>query len=288
MTLPPQGLLIGAVAAVGVLHTLVPDHWAPVALIARQRGWSKRETARAAAIAGIGHVVSTLAIAVVVWIAGAALARRYGGLVDAAASAALVLFGLWIAVAAWRELREGEGPHEPPDHAHHHHHHGLHRHDHAHPGDHHDHRRAHDHEPASAPARHWHVHRHENGPLHAHWHVHSPATVHAVAGMAGAVPLHEHAHPSSGRAALLLILGSSPMIEGIPAFFAAGRYGAGLIGAMAGVFAAATIATYVLLCTASASGLQRLSLGPAERYGEVLSGLSIAAVGFAFWLWPIL
>jgi nickel/cobalt transporter (NicO) family protein len=29
--------------------------------------------------------------------------------------------------------------------------------------------------------------------------------------------------------ALLLILGSSPMIEGIPAFFAAGQYGIGLL-----------------------------------------------------------
>jgi hypothetical protein len=34
----PQLLLIGAVAAVGVLHTIVPDHWLPIALIARQRG----------------------------------------------------------------------------------------------------------------------------------------------------------------------------------------------------------------------------------------------------------
>src|SRR5579871_4629249 len=74
--------LILAVAAVGVLHTAVPDHWLPIALMARERGWSQRETARAAAQAGAGHVLSTLAIALAVWIAGAAFAERYGRVVD--------------------------------------------------------------------------------------------------------------------------------------------------------------------------------------------------------------
>ena len=59
-------LLIGAVAAVGVLHTIVPDHWLPIALVARERGWSKRETARAALQAGTGHILSTLLIALAV------------------------------------------------------------------------------------------------------------------------------------------------------------------------------------------------------------------------------
>ncbi len=59
----PQLLLIGAVAAVGVLHTVVPDHWVPITLLARQHGWSRRETARNAFVAGTGHVVSTLIIA---------------------------------------------------------------------------------------------------------------------------------------------------------------------------------------------------------------------------------
>jgi hypothetical protein len=62
--------LVAAVAGVGVLHMIVPDHWVPITLIARQRGWSKSETARVAFKAGIGHVLSTLAIGLVVWIAG--------------------------------------------------------------------------------------------------------------------------------------------------------------------------------------------------------------------------
>jgi hypothetical protein len=100
-------------------------------------------------------------------------------------------------------------------------------------------------------------------------------------------PLHEHRHKTSARTALLLILGSLPMVEGTPAFFAAGKYGLGLIVAMALVFAISTIATYMLLCVYSTAGLQRVRLGAFERYGEVLSGAFIALVGVAFWIWPI-
>src|SRR6516165_1295854 len=110
MNVGPELLLIGTVAAVGVLHTMVPDHWVPITLIARQRGWSKGETARASLRAGLGHVLSTLLIALGVWLAGVAVAAHFGHLVDTAASVALVAFGAWIAIAAWRELR-GQGWH---------------------------------------------------------------------------------------------------------------------------------------------------------------------------------
>jgi ABC-type nickel/cobalt efflux system permease component RcnA len=168
-----------------------------------------------------------------------AVAKSFGHWIDILASLALVLFGGWIAISAWREIRAE-----------------------AHGGDHHH----HDHDDADE-----HGHVHEHG--HAHGH-------------------HHHQHPPSdrpgSRTALLLILGSSPMIEGIPAFFAAGRYGAPLIVVMSLVFAASTIATYVILCVGSHAGLQRVALGPLERYGEVLSGAFIAAVGVVFWVWPVL
>ena len=81
MIAAPELLLIGAVAGVGVLHTIVPDHWVPITLIARQRGWSKAETARASFQAGVGHVLSTLVIAAVVWLAGVAVASCFGHVV---------------------------------------------------------------------------------------------------------------------------------------------------------------------------------------------------------------
>ncbi len=102
-------LLVGTVLIVGVLHTIVPDHCVPITLIARQRGWSKRQTARAALQAGTGHVITTLVLAAVVWLAGVAVATKFGHWVDTISSVALVSFGLWIAISSWFDLRSGSG-----------------------------------------------------------------------------------------------------------------------------------------------------------------------------------
>lgn len=103
-------LLVGVVADGGVLHRIVPDHWVPLTLIARQCGWSKVETACAFFPEGVGHVLSTLAIGLVVWIAGVAFAIRFGNIVDPVASLALAACGSWIMTSALREMR-GSGAH---------------------------------------------------------------------------------------------------------------------------------------------------------------------------------
>ena len=310
----PQLLLVGAVGAVSVLHTIVPDHWLPLALLARQRGWSHGETARAALQAGIGHVLSTLALALVVWLAGVAFAHRFGRIVDAASGVALIAFGGWVAWSAWRELHPSAPHHPSHGHSHSHSHGHGHGHGHGHPHSHeHHHHHDHRHPIAAGPSpagqvaiaddrlyaplrgetglltRHIHIHRHGNGAPHLHWHDHAPATAHPIlAGFATAPPLHVHRHRTTARTALLLVLGTSPMVEGIPVFFAAAQYGAVLLALMAAVFALGTSATYVALCVASSAGAQRLRLGAVERYGEVLSGVVIALVGVMFGLWPAL
>jgi len=290
-------LLIGAVVGVGVLHTMVPDHWAPIALLARQRGWTRAETARAAFGAGAGHTLTTLAFGLAVWLVGAAAAQRYGQAVDFSASAALVGFGAWIAVGAWREVHSEAGQSHEDGHGH------SHDRNHDHLGGHdtaaehgHSHANEASRDPLYAPSReivplltHRHAHRHGAGAAHIHLHDHAGGTAHAVsADMMLSPPLHLHRHRTTGRTVLLLVLGSSPMIEGIPAFFAASRYGFGLIAAMGALFAASTIATYVVLSVSSAAGLQRLNLGPIERYGEVISGAFIVVIGLAFGAWSLL
>lgn len=345
-------LLVDAVLVVGILHTIVPDHWVPITLIARQRGWTRSQTARAALQAGTGHVVTTLVLAAIVWLAGVAVAARFGHWVDTISSVALVAFGLWIAISSWFDLRSGDGEG---------HSHGPHGHTHdfshlAKPGGsvdaihgpelqrmfgehgvlelsiyefrqpprfrltatrpqtvetvtvetrrkngsrqsftfarrgeyweslddlpephgfdvnltvgHEDH--AHSYQTAFAEHDHHHG-DHNHHKHHVHDHGHGPA------------------RKTSSRTALLLILGSSPMVEGIPAFFAAGKYGLGLILVMALVFAASTILTYVLLCVYSTVSLQRVKFGKLERFGEVLSGAFIALVGLTFcWVFPVL
>jgi len=97
-------LLVITVAVVGVLHTIVPDHWAPIAVIARQRGWSRRETARVAAGAGLGHALSTIAIGILAFFAGALAAQRFGHAINIASGLALIAFGVWTTISAVREL----------------------------------------------------------------------------------------------------------------------------------------------------------------------------------------
>ena len=247
-------LLVLAVAAVGFLHTLVPDHWAPIALLARQQGWGRAQAARVAAGAGFGHTLSTLAIALVVWFVGLLAAQRLGAAVGYVSSGALILFGAWIGFFALRDLRREDG--QRCGHAHH---------------------------------RHLHLHRHADGIVHSHLHAHHEDDQHEVERSLAiaTAPLHEHQHtPQSSRMALLLILGSSPMVEGIPAFFAASKYGVQQLAIMAVVFAVSTIATYVGLVLVGREGLSRVNLGPFERYGEVLSGFVIAAIGVVFLIWP--
>lgn len=76
------------------------------------------------------------------------------------------------------------------------------------------------------------------------------------------------------------------MIEGIPAFLAASRFGVGLLLIMALVFAVCTIGTYVALAVGSVRAMQNVDLGPLERYGEVLSGGLIALLGIVFLCFP--
>lgn len=48
---------------------------------------------------------------------------------------------------------------------------------------------------------------------------------------------------------------------------------------MAVVFAISTIGTYVIMCALGMKSLEKTSLGPIEKYGEVLSGVVVACVG---------
>jgi len=324
MPFAPQLLLLGSVVAVGILHTIVPDHWVPITLMARQQGWSKKQTTKAALTAGTGHVISTLLIASVVWLAGVAFATKFGSLIDLVSSLALIAFGAWIAVASWLEMRAGYG-----------------------------HGHSHDFEylagsvhgpelqDIQTPDGHLQISIFEHDmPPHfrltgigdsftietirkgderqtflmenkgEYWqsvesipepHEFSVAVTVVTAGTTNLYNVyfkehshdHGHDHPpvksgKNNRTALLLILGSSPMIEGIPAFFAAGKYGLGLIIPMAVLFGISTIATYVLLSVYSAEGLEHVRFAAFEKYGEVLSGGFIALIGAVFLIFPVL
>lgn len=70
--MPEQLSVLAWVAAgIAVVHTLAgPDHYVPFVAMARARGWSERRTVAITAACGVGHIASSVALAV---LAGAAL-----------------------------------------------------------------------------------------------------------------------------------------------------------------------------------------------------------------------
>ena len=105
-----------AAASVGALHSLAPDHWVPIAAVARARAWSARRTARIALACGFGHVTVSVGLGLTALVTGEAAVRALGDRSGTIASALLIAFGvlyaLWGARHALHRWRHGH------DHAH--------------------------------------------------------------------------------------------------------------------------------------------------------------------------
>lgn len=118
-------LLIAAAATVGFLHSVLPDHWVPLAVIARTQRWSLGHVARISFLASVGHVMTSLIIAGII----AAVGFQFRDLFEAQqghiVGVILILTGLGFVV--WALTGHGHHHHHDHEHAHAHDHH----HDHA-------------------------------------------------------------------------------------------------------------------------------------------------------------
>jgi hypothetical protein len=108
-------LAVGAIT-IGSLHSLAPDHWVPIAAVARARGWSKSRAVRVAFICGLGHVTVSVLLGLLALMFGARLFQSLGERMVSVAG--LLLIGFGVAYAVWG-LR-GAFVHRL--HGHHHHH----------------------------------------------------------------------------------------------------------------------------------------------------------------------
>lgn len=127
-------LLLGAAAVVAILHSILPDHWVPLAVVARTQRWSLFHVGRVTFLASLGHVVTSLVLAGILAVIGLQFQHELEAQQGHLIGAVLVLTGLVFLI--WGIV--GPGPHG--------HHHGeAHEHDHHE----HDHEHAHTHdEPA--------------------------------------------------------------------------------------------------------------------------------------------
>jgi sulfite exporter TauE/SafE len=66
-------LLIFSTITVSVLHALAPDHWLPFVMLGRAQQWSRYKLTAITALAGLGHVSSSLVIGAIGVLLGAAV-----------------------------------------------------------------------------------------------------------------------------------------------------------------------------------------------------------------------
>jgi hypothetical protein len=83
---------------VAFLHAALPTHWLPFVLVGRGQGWGTGKTLSIAAGAGVGHVLSTMALGVLLTGAGIAFEEKFGALSPWLVSALLIGLGLFYLV----------------------------------------------------------------------------------------------------------------------------------------------------------------------------------------------
>jgi ABC-type nickel/cobalt efflux system permease component RcnA len=108
--------LAAAAITVGSLHSLAPDHWVPIASVARARNWSRGRAARVALMCGLGHVTVSVLFGLLALMFGTQLFQSLGERMVSLSG--LLLIGFGVAYAIWG-LR-GAFVHRL--HGHHHHH----------------------------------------------------------------------------------------------------------------------------------------------------------------------
>jgi len=116
-------------AAVGSLHTVIPDHWMPFAALARSRRWGAFHTARVTFLCGFGHVTVSAILGVIALFVGLEAVKAFGSRLEDHSIYLLIAFGaIYMAWGLWRSFRRD--PLAVMHHRQHHHSHGHNDHDH--------------------------------------------------------------------------------------------------------------------------------------------------------------
>jgi len=247
-------VLYAATFSVAFFHTMSPDHWLPFVMVGRSRKWPILRTELVALVAGIGHVGTSVVIALIGIFIGAELSERFASIAEVATGSALIVFGFTYAIYMWRK----------GGHAHftiggdrltggHTHTHGEHTHAH------HDHTR--DIGPFASPD---HVHDHHD---HEHDLEHGHADATALA------------EETKAPYTLVLIMGLTPCVALLPMAFAAAGFGMGVTFGVIALFSVATIIPILVLTFLGSKGLSFVRLHWFDRYGDIITGVVIGCIG---------
>jgi nickel/cobalt exporter len=106
--------LLVASGGVGLAHSLLPDHWLPLAVSARARRDPLRRVARMSLFAGLAHVLVSVALGAIVIVVGLSLRSAIESRTNLIVGAILITTGLAFLIAE----ATGHGHHHHDDHDH--------------------------------------------------------------------------------------------------------------------------------------------------------------------------
>jgi nickel/cobalt exporter len=86
--------LAAAAVTIASLHALAPDHWMPLAALARAQNWSSGRTARVTLACGFAHVTVSVVLGLVGLAFGIRIFDRFGAELESFAGIVLIGFGL--------------------------------------------------------------------------------------------------------------------------------------------------------------------------------------------------
>ncbi|GAC1353727.1 MAG: hypothetical protein NVSMB38_29910 [Ktedonobacteraceae bacterium] len=239
MHAPSLILLLGAAATVAILHSILPDHWVPLAVVARTQRWRLLRVARVSALASLGHVVASLVLGGIVALIGLQFQRQLDTQQGHIIGGILILTGLgfllWGLVGSGHK-HSGEG-----------HTHNL------------DFKQEHSHAEEHKLSEHSHDHETRQGKE-------KPASQQTLAGRLAAI-------------AVPFGIAASPDLTILPVALAASAVGGGAIVGVLGVFAVLTIGTFIALTVLATLAGYQIKGAWLENNANTITSLVLVAIG---------
>lgn len=275
----PVLLLVIGAATVGFIHSILPDHWVPLAVVARTQQWSLARLARVTTLAAAGHVLTSVVLGGVVAVIGLQFQKQVETQQGHIVGGVLVITG--VGFFMWGLTGHGHahehGPRdEHPDHA---------------PEKDHleaassrldldDRAHQHKHESRVVPDPSGsHVHEHAHGGVrHSHRHNHDTF----IEAQAGRIAKHSSQGTLLSTLAAIAVpfgVAASPDLTFLPLGIAASAYGVGAVGAVLGVFAAVTMATFVGLTVGATVAGYQMRGEWLEDHANTITSLVLIAIG---------
>jgi nickel/cobalt transporter (NicO) family protein len=292
-------LLLSATVAVAVVHSILPDHWVPLAVVGRTQRWGLGRVARVSALAASGHVLASLVLAGIVALIGLQFRQQIeaqqGHIVGAVLALTGVGFLIWGLTGHGHPHSHGGEPgaghaHDEPAMEHEAHDDQpvtLHAVAHHEAGEHDDHALA----EADVQDRQAHQHGHSEAELgsrrHSHQHAHG-SLVHShrheafIEERRQLLEAHSQERTLAARLATIAVpfgVAASPDLSLLPLALAAAAYGTGTVVAVMGLFSIVTIATFVGLTVAATAIGYQVKGDWLEENANTITALVLIVIG---------